>query len=150
MQQAVSHALIRRHQFQPGTNLSGWVHRIMRNAFIDDFRRRRPTDEFDPDTPTLWTPPSQEDAVTKGEFLRAFGHLSTAHREALILATIEGRSYDEIAAICGCAAGTIKSRVCRARDALMSHMLGEDGEAFKDRPQRARNTRISPVASAVA
>lgn len=148
VQEAASHALSRRHQFQVGTNLSAWLHRITRNAFIDELRRRRPTEELDPDSPMHWTPPSQEDALTKGEFLRAFGQLSMMHREVLILATIQGRTYDEIAAICGCKIGTIKSRVCRARDILMRHMLANENGPSGQRPKRVRKSRLSSEASA--
>ena len=57
--------------------------------------------------------------------LKALAHLTDDQREALILVGAEGFAYEEAAAICGCAVGTIKSRVNRARNRL-SELLGVD------------------------
>ncbi len=51
-------------------------------------------------------------------------------REALILVGASGFSYEEAANICGCAVGTIKSRVNRARTRLAELMAIEDAEDF--------------------
>jgi RNA polymerase sigma-70 factor (ECF subfamily) len=148
LQETIAHALVRRAQFQPGTNLRAWTHRIMRNLSIDNIRRRRPTEELDADEMDLATPPTQFDAIVHAEFLKAFDQLAPYHREALILSAIEGRSYEEIAAICGCAQGTIKSRVCRARDTLMRLMLGEAPEVPPARSARlAANRRAERPAA---
>ncbi len=58
--------------------------------------------------------------------MRAFNQLPFEQKEALILTAGEF-SYDEAAAICGCAVGTIKSRVSRARKRLESLVEGKDG-----------------------
>jgi RNA polymerase sigma-70 factor (ECF subfamily) len=52
--------------------------------------------------------------------------LPAEHREALILVGAAGLSYEEAAEICGCALGTIKSRVNRARARLLKIMDADD------------------------
>jgi RNA polymerase sigma-70 factor (ECF subfamily) len=56
----------------------------------------------------------------------ALQQLPDEHREALILVGAAGLSYEEAAQICGCALGTIKSRVNRARARLLKIMDAED------------------------
>jgi RNA polymerase sigma-70 factor (ECF subfamily) len=50
--------------------------------------------------------------------MKAMAQLSAHHREVFVLRDLEGRSYDEIAAITGANIGTVKSRLSRARDAF--------------------------------
>jgi RNA polymerase sigma-70 factor (ECF subfamily) len=127
VQNTVVQALARRSMFKPGSNLAAWTFRIQRNLFIDSYRRRRPTEELDPDRMEgLSCRANQDDVILKNEFLRGFAQLPAIQREALVLSAIEGMSYDDIAAQAGVAVGTIKSRVCRARDRLMQLMVGED------------------------
>jgi RNA polymerase sigma-70 factor (ECF subfamily) len=56
----------------------------------------------------------------------ALQQLPDEHREALILVGAAGLSYEEAAEICGCALGTIKSRVNRARARLLKIMDADD------------------------
>ena len=62
--------------------------------------------------------PEQPSHMEFEEFRAALGKLPPDQREALILVGASGFSYEEAAAICGCAVGTIKSRVNRARTRL--------------------------------
>jgi RNA polymerase sigma-70 factor (ECF subfamily) len=55
---------------------------------------------------------------------RALASLSPGQRTALILVSASGFSYEEAATICGCAVGTIKSRVARARETLLQMLDG--------------------------
>jgi RNA polymerase sigma-70 factor (ECF subfamily) len=64
------------------------------------------------------------------DFTKAFALLSAEQREALILIGAEGFSYDEAALMCGCAVGTMKSRVNRARGKLAELMGVEGAEDF--------------------
>jgi RNA polymerase sigma-70 factor (ECF subfamily) len=57
------------------------------------------------------------------EVTTMIGQLATEQREALLLTQLLGLSYADAAAVCGCPVGTIRSRVARARDALLA-----DGE----------------------
>lgn len=154
VQGTVVRALARRETFRPGTNLAAWMFRIQRNVYIDGFRRQRPTVELNEEIAgKLSIGPTQEDALLKSEFMRAFAQLPTVQREALVLSVIEGQTYDEIAARAGVAVGTIKSRVSRARDRLLELMTGETArpavaaEGRAPAPRAARSSRIADSAS---
>jgi RNA polymerase sigma-70 factor (ECF subfamily) len=72
--------------------------------------------------------PTQYDAIAVGEIRRALLKLSPEHREVLLMVAAAGLSYGEAAEICGCAVGTVKSRVNRARTELRRLLAtGEHG-----------------------
>jgi RNA polymerase sigma-70 factor (ECF subfamily) len=71
---------------------------------------------------TLASPPEQEGRLELAEFREALGRLPIEQREALLLVGGSGFSYEQAARICGCAVGTIKSRVNRARAKLAEIM----------------------------
>ncbi|MBI3705561.1 MAG: RNA polymerase subunit sigma, partial [Rhizobiales bacterium] len=75
---------------------------------------------------SLKTQPEQHGRVEFREFREALAQLPADQREALILVGASGFSYEEAAHICGCAVGTIKSRVNRARTRL-AELLSIDG-----------------------
>jgi RNA polymerase sigma-70 factor (ECF subfamily) len=87
---------------------------------------------------TLKSHPEQTGRVEFSEFRDALAKLPSDQREALILVGASGFSYEEAAAICSCAVGTIKSRVNRARTRL-ADLLAIDGvdDFGPDRPTRA-------------
>jgi RNA polymerase sigma-70 factor (ECF subfamily) len=58
----------------------------------------------------------------------ALQRLPDEHREALVLVGGAGLTYEEAAEVCGCALGTIKSRVNRARNRLLKLLDAEDAE----------------------
>lgn len=113
--------------FQEGTNLRAWLFTILRNTYFSDCRRRRRevSDDDGEYVAQLCVPPSQHGAVDAQDMLKALALLTDDQREALILVGAEGFAYEEAAAICNCAVGTIKSRVNRARNRL-SELLGID------------------------
>lgn len=151
VQSTVVKALAQQARFQPGTNLSAWLFRIQRNAWIDVFRRRRPTEEIDDEImAALSSPPTQESALVKAEFLRAFARLHPHHREALVLSIIDGQSYEQIAAHAGVRVGTIKSRVCRARDQLLVLMMGTSSADTAPTPHRRRRPAPAPRSATLA
>jgi RNA polymerase sigma-70 factor, ECF subfamily len=118
-------ALTAAHRFQPGTNLKNWMFTILRNQFYNDLRKNRRLLSLDIQImaePSV--PAGQEAHLELDDFRRAFWQLSNDKREVLILVGASGLSYEETAKICGCAQGTIKSRVSRARLELRN-ILGE-------------------------
>ena len=110
--------------FQPGSNMVAWLCTILRNEFYSEFRRRRHEvgDEDGRFAARLATLPAQEGHMRLLEFRDALALLADEQREALILVGASGLSYEEAAAICGCAVGTMKSRASRAR-AKLSEIL---------------------------
>jgi RNA polymerase sigma-70 factor (ECF subfamily) len=126
VQDTVVQALANRKQFQPGTNLRGWLMVILRNRFFNEMRRSSRRFEIGVDqlSDTIAISGGQEVGVEIRDFNRAFGNLPPAQREALALVGASGFSYEEAAAIAGCAVGTMKSRVSRARLELHHALTG--------------------------
>lgn len=114
--------------FAPGTNMSGWLYTILRNEFYSRLRKRR-HEVNDPDgmlAARLTTLPAQETHMQFQDFRAALFSLPPDQREALMLVGASGMSYEDAAALCNCAVGTMKSRVNRARNRL-SDMLSMHG-----------------------
>ena len=111
--------------FQAGTNMTGWLFTILRNLFHSEYRRRkREVEDADGSyAERLRSAPEQEGHLDIQDLQEALARIPVEQREALILVSAEGLSYEETAAICGCAVGTIKSRVNRARNRLVQ-LLG--------------------------
>lgn len=106
--------------FQEGTNLRAWLFTILRNTYFSECRRRRREVEDCDGTKTasLSVHPEQPGHLDLQDFRKALDVLPPDQREALVLVGAAGFSYEEAAAISGCAVGTIKSRVNRARSKL--------------------------------
>jgi RNA polymerase sigma-70 factor (ECF subfamily) len=124
-QEALLRAWASRATFTPGTNLKAWLFTILRNCFYSEMRRcwrNQPWDEGLAQE-TLVTKGAQESAVALSEVARAMQLLPNEQREALILIGASGFTYQEGGKICGCAAGTMKSRVTRGRRALAAALL---------------------------
>ena len=137
VQAALTNALAAQASFTPGTNLGAWVYRIMRNRFISDRRRARETVEMD-DAPAdaFARAGNQEDSIAVSELRRELARLPADQRTALVMVAVQGLSYEEVAAAMGCAVGTAKCRVFRARRALEARLLGGPDQPAK-RPARA-------------
>ena len=120
--------------FKEGTNLKACLFTILRNTYFSERRKRRREVEDADGTYAgrLATHPEQHGHMDMQDFRAVLVRLPDDQREALILVGAAGFSYEEAAEICGCAVGTIKSRVNRARNRL-ADMLGlsefEAGEA---------------------
>ena len=124
VQETLLKAWAARKRFQAGTNMRAWTFIILRNLFLSQMRRARFKGEWDEITAAklLAAPASQDRHVELGDMQRALMHLPQPQREALILVGAGGFAYEEAAEICGCAVGTIKSRVARGRVALETLM----------------------------
>jgi RNA polymerase sigma-70 factor (ECF subfamily) len=128
VQDTLIKAWTNKEKFQPGTNLRAWLFTILRNTYYTQVlrRRREVRDEMGEYAGALKTPATQEWSVAMRSLQVALLQLPDEHREALILVGAAGLSYEEAAEICGCALGTIKSRVNRARARLLKIMDAED------------------------
>ena len=120
VQETLLKAWAARARFQAGTNMRAWTFIILRNLFLSQMRRARFKGEWDDFTAAklLAAPAGQDRQVELSDLQRALLQLPQAQREALILVGAGGFAYEEAAAICNCAVGTIKSRVARGRAAL--------------------------------
>jgi RNA polymerase sigma-70 factor (ECF subfamily) len=135
-QEAMLRAWTARAGYQPGTNMKAWAFTILRNQFISVKRRdwrNQPLDQGVAENTLVANddPSSSEELV---DVRNAMQLLPVDQREVLILAGPAGMSYEETARICGCAIGTVKSRVSRARASLAA-ILEE-----RSRGKRARTS----------
>jgi len=145
VQDAVCNALSAHASFIPGTNFPAWMHRILRNRFISNLRKRRDTTDID-DVPqsAFATEAAHEDRLALKELGQAMTRLPADQREALLMVVVHGMSYEALAEATGCAVGTAKSRVFRARRQLEAWLLGEVDAKSKDRIG-GRATRLLEV-----
>ncbi len=131
-QDAVMKAWDARSSFQMGTNMKAWTFMILRNQFYSEKRRSWRQSQLDQEAAerTLVAADDPASPIALDEMRLALGMLPSEQREALILVGAGGFAYEEAADICGCAVGTVKSRVSRARRAL--HGILEDGAYRRD------------------
>ena len=122
--------------FQEGTNLKAWLFTILRNTYFSECRKlRREVKDSDGEySARLSVHPEQLGHMDFADFKRALGQLSDDQREALVLVGAEGFSYEEVAEICGCAVGTVKSRVNRARARISELLNVGSAEEFGPEP----------------
>jgi RNA polymerase sigma-70 factor (ECF subfamily) len=135
VQETYARALGKEAQFTPGTNLRAWLFRILRNAHVDRWRRARTSpvrERLEDDDPP-------DDAGGTRELLRGDEELERLRRvvsseieaalralpvdaRTIILLDLEGLGEAEIADVLGCAQGTVKSRLSRARARLRERL----------------------------
>jgi RNA polymerase sigma-70 factor (ECF subfamily) len=128
VQDTLIKAWTHKEKFEPGTNLRAWLFTILRNTYYTAVikRRREVADEDGKYAARLSAAPTQEWSVAMKAMHAALQRLPSEHREALVLVGAAGLTYEEAAEICGCALGTIKSRVNRARARLLKIMDADD------------------------
>lgn len=135
VQETYTRAIAARAQFAPGTNMRAWLFRILRNAHIDAYRRARTTavhEALDDDSVDGRTSPAREPlrgdaelerlrSVVTSDIEAALASLSMDAR-TIILLDLEGFTETELAEALGCAVGTVKSRLARARAILRERL----------------------------
>jgi len=145
-QDLVQETILRAYRFfdkyEPGTNCKAWLYRILKNTFINHYRKqhRRPSEvDFEAIEETQETQvkhqglrPGDPEETLINSFLKkdvreAFELLPEDYREALALSLVEGFSYREIAQMMHCPIGTVMSRIHRARK-LMQKQLKSHAE----------------------
>ena len=124
-QDVATKALVAQDGFVPGTNFSAWIHRIMINHFISGVRGKREYTDMDT-VPEVSIQPAHEDRTALRELGWALDRLPPDQREALFMIVLQEKSYETAAELTGCAIGTLKSRVHRARAQLKAYMTGDD------------------------
>lgn len=128
----------------PDTNLKSWLFAIMRNIRLNQLRAAGARPEFieiDAEEGADWLDPAADDPYTilvrkvERESLRsAIERLPDHYREVVVLRDLEGFSYQQIATILECPAGTVMSRLGRARERLRVLLRGwqiSPGEVLK-------------------
>lgn len=130
VQNTIMKAWANQASFEAGTNMKAWLFTILRNEFYSQMRKRgREVQDTDGTlTQNMSVHPEQYGSLDLQDFRVALDKLPDDQREAIVLVGASGFSYEEAAEISGCAIGTIKSRVSRAR-AKLQELLAVTGEA---------------------
>lgn len=126
VQETYAKALKGFDRFQPGTNFRAWVYKILRNTFLTSRTgMRAATDQFDEEKADAILPSVREtpeslliEKTNRHLLQQAMQELPILFREVILLADVEEMSYQEIADALGLPAGTVMSRLSRARAAL--------------------------------
>jgi len=131
LQEAMTRAWTFWDRFETGTNARAWMHRILRNTFINGYRRRRREREVlreaetEPNRGTLGTGPAVVAPDGFGDEVEAaLDGLSEDFRAVVDLVDVEGLSYQEAADRLSIPVGTVMSRLHRARRALQESLRG--------------------------
>lgn len=120
VQETMLRAWKHQDKFKKGTNLSAWLYTILRNTHIS-YVRKAQREQVGLDEgweKTMATPARQEHHVFLVDVAEAMSSMAVDQREVLIGAGVEGRAHDDIARESGCALGTVRSRLSRARSRL--------------------------------
>jgi RNA polymerase sigma-70 factor (ECF subfamily) len=123
-------------QLLPNSNLKSWLFVIMRNAWLNQIRHTQSGPRFvelenGEDDLDHWPDPLVPDPyvvylrkLERQEVKEAIESLPGLYREVIVLRDIEGFSYQQIATLLGCPAGTVMSRLGRAREKLRRALSG--------------------------
>jgi RNA polymerase sigma-70 factor (ECF subfamily) len=137
VQDALVRAWASKGQFIPGTNFRAWMFTIMRHRFLDDCRRNKgphlPIEDVAGHA-ALVSGPAQDSAIAFEEMASAYWQMAPNHREILMLVGALGLEYEEAAQVIGCAVGTVRSRLSRARADLQNQI--ERGAGRLSRPSQ--------------
>jgi RNA polymerase sigma factor (sigma-70 family) len=118
--------------FQEGTNAKAWLFRILKNSFINDFRRKskEPSKVDYQEVETFYNSDEFSEPITSDlrvdalkdmigdEVSNALNSLAIDFRTVIILCDLEGFTYEEMAKILDIPIGTVRSRLHRARNLL--------------------------------
>ena len=124
-------------KFQTGTNSKAWMFMILKNSFINDYRKsKREPYKLDYEQiqnfyENVKSDRAQENNLDKefyndlldDELTSAIDQLPTKMREVFLLCDLDGNSYEETAELVGCPVGTVRSRLHRARHMLQETLL---------------------------
>jgi RNA polymerase sigma-70 factor (ECF subfamily) len=128
VQTALMRAIVNMDRFEQGTNLRAWLLTIMHNVFIDGVRKTKRARDANESAESmmsgLYTRPNQVESLQLGDLQSAMERLPEEQRTTLILVALEDMSYEEAARVTGVPVGTVRSRLSRARHALIRMVDG--------------------------
>jgi RNA polymerase sigma-70 factor, ECF subfamily len=129
VQTALARALSRPHLFKPGTELRAWLFTIVHNEHANHVRRQLregPKRTLDGLEHSCAVPAGQVRQVEMREVSRGLARLPPDQRQVMTLIAVEGRRYDEVAAMLDVPIGTVRSRLARAREAMRRMLEGDE------------------------
>lgn len=151
VQDAVEKAWRNIETFRAGSNMKAWLFTILRNTFYSEMRksgREVGLGENDNALDKATEKPRHDGVLQMREFTKIFKKLSSEHQEVIVLITLEGFTYEEVAVMCDTKVGTVKSRLNRARAILAEELhLDEDEPLNMNDAQSAAALTHRPVIS---
>ncbi|WP_448187532.1 sigma-70 family RNA polymerase sigma factor [Azospirillum sp. sgz301742] len=121
-QDCLARALSRSHRFEPGTNMQAWLTTMLKNLHFNNLQREKHVTKVELWDGAMSVEASQIARLVFRDVDRAFGALTPSQRKVVKLVAIEGRPYQEAAEKLNVSIGTIRSRLCRARERLNTLM----------------------------
>jgi RNA polymerase sigma-70 factor, ECF subfamily len=129
MQETLVQALAKPHLWQPGSDLRAWLFTIMRNLFLAGIARSNRAaallESWIGDGAITVADPREARLVLR-DVSAALRRLPAKQRAAVLLAGVEGKSYEETAAAMGLTAGAVRCQLARGRDRLRAALHGGD------------------------
>jgi RNA polymerase sigma-70 factor, ECF subfamily len=113
--------------YEQGTNVRAWLFRILKNAYINRYRKNEREPDTVPYVESDGSPPEQESPFAElldDEITGAIASLPVEFRTAVILSDIEGLTYEDVAELMQSPVGTIRSRLHRGRRILREALNG--------------------------
>lgn len=128
LQDTILKGLTYREKFTDKTNLSAWMHTIMKNTFINNYRRKQRSGELFDNTKELFFLNMPQDSgfsspsgsIYRKEIEAGINKLDEQYRTPFMM-HVEGYKYEEISQELGIPMGTVKSRIFIARKILMEY-----------------------------
>lgn len=122
--------------FNPGTNAKAWLFRILKNSFINEYRKnaKKPTEVDYNEVESYYNSDDVNESITSDlridaisgmmgdEVANALNNLDVEFRTVIILCDLEGFKYEEMAKILDIPIGTVRSRLHRARQLLREQL----------------------------
>jgi RNA polymerase sigma-70 factor (ECF subfamily) len=150
VQTALMRGIVNMDRFEQGTNLRAWLLTIMHNVFIDGVRKAKRARDADESAESmmsgLYTRPNQVESLQLGDLQQAMARLPEEQRITLILVALEDMSYEEAAKVTGVPVGTVRSRLSRARHALIRMVDGLTIDEISPQSGITRRRKSDPAA----
>jgi RNA polymerase sigma-70 factor (ECF subfamily) len=127
LQDAYVKAFVALPRFRGDANVRTWLYRIVYNACLDELRRR-PERHDEPGVELVdWAADPSDVVPERTRLAAALAALAPAERTVVLLVDAEGLTYEDAARVAGVPAGTVASRLSRARSALRRALRDPEG-----------------------
>ena len=131
VQDTLERALAKLDLWQPGSDLRAWLFTLMHNLFVNQLRGQRSQDTALDEVPEIPVSGGQMEALAARDLHAALLRLPEDQRAVILLVGLEQFSYAEAAQVLGVPAGTVMSRLARARERMRYMLAGAPAVQLK-------------------
>ena len=129
VQHTLERARAKRHLFEPGLSLSASLHTLMHQVYLR--QRGARAERLDEEVDASAAPVPLSERLRPSDLERALQKLPDEQREVLLLVSMEGLSYEEVAAVLGVPVASVMSLLSRAREKLRAGLTGAPGTQLR-------------------